>query len=627
MARPSSWKVRSHDRPTDLISHAIAPMPHETALLATIAAALGLALVFGFAAIRLGLPPLVGYLAAGIVVGPFTPGYVADTGLASQLAEVGVILLMFGVGLHFSVRDLLAVRRIAVPGALVRIILVTMLAAIPARVWGWPWGGALVFGLSLSVASTVVLLKTFEAGGLLGSLDGRIAVGWLIVEDLAMVLALVLLPALAVPLGGHVAGAAPGGGGSLFLSLGVTLLKVAAFVALMLFIGTRVVPWMLAAVARTGSRELFTLAVLACALCIAFGAAELFGVSFALGAFFGGVVIAESDLSHQAGADALPLQDAFAVLFFVSVGMVVDPRIVFERPLALVVTVLLAVGVKAAVSLGLVLARGYRVQTALFVSAGLAQVGEFSFILAALGRSLGLLPKEGQSLILAAAIVSIALNSALLRLAGSVARWLRARPQLVTRLERQRAAPAEVPAAVDGSLRDHAVIVGFGRVGGTIGRALERQGIPFLVVEIERERVESLRARGLPVLFGDATRPGILEHAALERAHMLIVAAPGSYQIREILDRGRRIKPDIDTLVRTHSVAEQRWAQSHGVGMAVIGEQELGLAMARHALRRWGVEHERVELVVEELRSSGTPFGRDAVATSSVVATNSPGQR
>jgi CPA2 family monovalent cation:H+ antiporter-2 len=383
---------------------------HETALLATIAAGLGLALILGYLATRLRLPPLVGYLAAGIVVGPFTPGYVADTGLASQLAEVGVILLMFGVGLHFSVDDLLAVRRVALPGALVRIAVITAIGAAASRLWGWPLGQSLVFGLSLSVASTVVVLRTFEERDILTSTEGRLAVGWLIVEDVAMVLVLVLLPALAGLLGG----ASAAGGASVVQSLVTTILKVAAFVAFMLFVGTRMVPWMLAAVARTGSRELFTLAVLAAALGIAFGAAQLFGVSFALGAFFAGVVIAESDLSYQAASDALPLQDAFAVLFFVSVGMVVDPRIVVQQPLGVVAAFTIAVLAKAIVTFVVVLVGRYPLTAALTVAAGLAQVGEFSFILAGLGRSLGLLSRDAQSLILAAAIISIAINSLLL---------------------------------------------------------------------------------------------------------------------------------------------------------------------------------------------------------------------
>ena len=574
-------------------------MPHETALLATIAAGLGLAFLFGFAAVRLRLPPLVGYLVAGIVVGPFTPGYVADSGLASQLAEVGVILLMFGVGLHFSIRDLLAVRRIALPGALLRIAVVTAGSAAVARAWGWPVGAAVVFGLALSVASTVVLLRVLEERGTLSSTDGRIAIGWLIVEDLTMVLALVLMPTLA----GLATGAVAPSAGAL-AALALTLLKVAAFVALMLYVGARFVPWLLGRVARTGSRELFTLSVLAIALGIAFGASALFGVSFALGAFFAGVVVSESDLSHQAAAEALPLQDAFAVLFFVSVGMVFDPRVLVERPLAVLATVLIAIVGKAIVTFAIVLLFRYPVRTALTVAAGLAQVGEFSFILAGLGMSLGLLSRDGQSLILAGAILSITLNALLFEIVEPLAPWIGRRPRLVAALERPRPEPAPVPPGVHvTTVHDHAVIVGFGRVGGTIGRALEQAGIPFLVVETDREWVESLRTRGIRVLSGDATRPGILEHAQVARARLLVVATPGAYQTRRIIEQARRLNPGIAIVARTHSEAEQRWLERHGVAMAVMGERELALGMTRYALRTLDVVPDAIEGVVQRLRA------------------------
>jgi CPA2 family monovalent cation:H+ antiporter-2 len=582
-------------------------MPHETALIATIAAGLGLAFIFGFIATRLRLPPLVGYLLAGIAVGPFTPGFVADAGLASQLAEIGVILLMFGVGLHFSIADLLAVRRIAVPGALVQIAVATVLGAAVSHLWGWTWGQGIVFGLALSVASTVVLLRALEERGALDSVNGRIAVGWLIVEDLITVLALVLLPALAIPLGGPAADVAHGGaaaGSSLGLTLLITLAKVAAFVGLMLFVGTRVIPWLLGRVARTGSRELFTLAVLAVALGVAVGAAALFGVSFALGAFFAGVVISESDLSHQAAADALPLQDAFAVLFFVSVGMLFDPAIVLERPMMLLATVLIVVFGKSMAAFMIVLLFRYPVRTALMVSASLAQIGEFSFILAGLGMALGLLPPEGQSLILATAIISITLNPVIIGSTTAVERWLHARPRLLGALERPAGNLIELPTHVDGeTLRDHVVIVGFGRVGGTIGRALERQGVPYIVIERNREAVETLRERGLPVLYGDATRPGILKHAHLDRASTLVLAAPGAYHARQIILLARSVNPDIDIVARTHSEMEQRYLEKQGVSMAVMGEHELALGMTRYALRSRGVDHDQVEVIIQAIRT------------------------
>jgi monovalent cation:H+ antiporter-2, CPA2 family len=417
-------------------------MHHETVLIATIAMSFVLAFGFGFVAARLGLPPLIGYLVAGIAVGPFTPGFVADSTMAGELAEVGVILLMFGVGLHFSAADLMAVRWIAVPGAIVQIVLATALGDALSMAWGWSLGGALVFGLSLSVASTVVLLRTLEDRNAIDSPNGRIAVGWLIVEDLAMVVALVLLPAVAGLLGGSTDPHSHGAGGSLLVTLGLTLLKVAGFVALAMILGPRLAPWLLKQVARTGSRELFTLAVLALALGIAYGSAELFGVSFALGAFFAGVVLNESDFSHRAATESLPMQDAFAILFFVSVGMLLDPAIILREPLAVVAVVLVILLGKSVIAFLVVVLLGYPVATALTVSASLAQIGEFSFILAGLGKSLGLLPAEGLNLIVAGALLSIALNPVcfaaidlLLRRVGAAPRLAAFGEQRLSRLQ------------------------------------------------------------------------------------------------------------------------------------------------------------------------------------------------
>ena len=576
-------------------------MSHETALIAIISVGLGLAFVLGFLATRLRLPPLVGYLMAGVVVGPFTPGFVAEAGLARQLAEIGVILLMFGVGIHFSLRDLMAVRRIVTPGALGQIAVAAGAGALLSHgAWGWSWSAAVVFGLALSIASTVVLLRTLEERGMLDSADGRMAVGWLIMQDLAMVLAVVLLPTL-------VGGSAAAAGQSLGTAVGITLLKVALFIALMLFVGTRVVPWVLAGVARTGSRELFTLSVLAVALGIAVGAAALFGVSFALGAFFAGVVISESDLSHQAAADALPLQDAFAVLFFVSIGMLVDPTIIVRHPLALVATLLVVILANALPSFALALVLGAPVRTALTLAAGLAQIGEFSFILAGIGLTLGVLPVEGHALILAAALLSIILNPLLFRMVEPLERWLRAHPSVLATLERAPPPLAALLPAVDDEVRDHAVIVGFGRVGGTIGRAFDRAGIPYLVIEADRVWVEELRGRGVTVLFGDASRPGILEHAHVDRARLLVVATPGAYRTREILRLARKLNANLDTVVRTHSEAEQRYLEAQGVGMAVMGERELALSMARYALLDWEADSELVELIVKTLRQRVPP--------------------
>ncbi len=414
-------------------------MPHETSLIFTIAVSLAFAFVGGFVAVRLYLPPLVGYLLAGVAVGPFTPGVVADPHLAGELAEIGIILLMFGVGMHFSLREILAVRSIALPGAIAQIGVATALGIGVARLWGWTLGGGLVLGLALSVASTVVLLRALEAQDMLDSMNGRIAVGWLIVEDLVMVLALVLLPAFAGPLGGQSPGSAAGAvGNNLLVTLGLTLGKVAAFVGFMLLAGARLFPWLLDQVARTGSRELFTLAVVALALGIAFGSAELFGVSFALGAFFAGMVINESDHSHRAAADLQPLQDAFAVLFFVAVGMLFDPVILIRQPLQVLSIIAIIVVGKSLAAFLLVRVFRYPVDTALTVSAGLAQIGEFSFILAGLGIALGLLPPEGQSLILAGALLSVSLNPLIFRAAAAMqGRW---QARSVSRLVGQREA-------------------------------------------------------------------------------------------------------------------------------------------------------------------------------------------
>jgi monovalent cation:H+ antiporter-2, CPA2 family len=587
-------------------------VPHETALIATIAAGIGLAFILGLVATRLRLPPLVGYLIAGVIVGPFTPGFVADAGLAQQLAEIGVILLMFGVGIHFSVADLMAVRHIAVPGALVQITLATALGTAVSHLWGWSWGSGLVFGLCLSVASTVVLLRAMEDRGMLDSVDGRIAVGWLIVEDLATVLVLVLLPALAVPLGGTAEPGAPDGG--IIKALGITLAKVAAFVALMFVVGRRAVPWLLERVARTGSRELFTLSVLAVAIGIAVGAAALFGVSFALGAFFAGMVVNGSDLSHEAAADALPLQDAFSVLFFVAVGMLFDPMILIRQPVEVLSVVLIVMVGKSLGAFGIVLAFRYPVHTALTISASLAQIGEFSFILAALAVSLKLLPPDGQGLIVAGALLSISLNPLAFAAAERAARWIGRRPRLLAMLERPAGAIAELPSAVnEGALRGHAIIVGYGRVGSAIGETLTRVGMPYVVIEQHRETVERLRQQGLPVLYGDATRPGVLREAHVEQARLLIVATPDPFQARAMIELARTSNPGIDTVARTHSEDERTYLERHGVGLALIGERELALGMAHYALLRLGCEEKRADATVDAIRRQ--PRSRTAPAS------------
>ncbi|MFC5355553.1 YbaL family putative K(+) efflux transporter [Azospirillum himalayense] len=581
-------------------------MPHETTLIATIVVGLVLAFLGGLLASKLRLPPLVGYLLAGVAAGPFTPGFVADEGLASQLAEIGVILLMFGVGLHFSIKDLLAVRAIAIPGALGQIVMATALGVGVAHIWGWTFGAGLVFGLALSVASTVVLLRALEERNILDSANGRIAVGWLIVEDLAMVLALVLLPALAGALGGTPRGVAGETGGSgLAMTLALTLGKVGVFLALVLVVGTRAIPWLLMQVARTGSRELFTLSVLATALGIAFGSAELFGVSFALGAFFAGVVLSESDFSHQAAADALPLQDAFAVLFFVSVGMLFDPMILLREPFAVLAVVLVIVLGKTLAAFGIVLAFGYPASTALTVSASLAQVGEFSFILTGLGVTLGLLPPEGRDLILAGALLSITLNPLVFVGLDRLSGWLRRRPGMLGRLERRRTDSLSVLPPTHEGPRNHAVIVGYGRVGSVVGKGLKSQNLPIVVIDQNRRRVEALRERGVPAVYGDATTPGVLEAAGTRRARLIVVATPQGYQTRRVLDLARRINPSIDTAVRTHSEAEVAHLERQGVGLAIMGERELAFGLMDYALRSLGSSGDRARDVVQEVRIAG----------------------
>ncbi len=570
-------------------------MPHESKLIALIAVGFVLALAFGFLAARVRLPPLVGYLLAGIAIGPFTPGFVADANLASELAEIGVILLMFGVGLHFSMGTLLRVRAIALPGAVAQSAVATIIGTALARWWGWSLSAGLVFGLALSVASTVVLLRALEQRNELDTENGHIAVGWLIVEDLAMVLALVFLPALATE----------GGADSraLLTGLAMTTLKVAVFVALMLIGGRRIVPWILHRVARAGSRELFTLAVLAIALGIAYGSALLFDVSFALGAFFAGVVLAETELSHQAAENSLPLQDAFAVLFFVSVGMLFDPSVVLERPLEVLGVLFVIVVGKSLAAFAIVLAFGYPVRTALTISASLAQIGEFSFILAGLGVALGLLPPAGRDLILAGALLSITFNPFAFGMIAPMTRWLDQHPRVAALLERRNKRHVSAGAARRADLRNHAVIVGYGRVGSVVGHALEAQGLRFAVIERNQRIVEELRTRGVIAIQGDASAKGVLDLAAVEHARLVVIASPDGFQARRVLELARERNARIGVVVRTHSSTELAYLIRQGVDRAVMGELELALEMTDYALRTLGVPEERSKLVTQWMRT------------------------
>ena len=541
-------------------------------------------MVLGFVAARLKLPPLVGYLLAGILIGPNTRGFVADVALAGQLAEIGVMLLMFGVGLHFSLDDLASVRGIALPGAVVQIVVATVLGTVTAMLWGWSFGAGLVFGLALSCASTVVLLKALEARGVLETFNGRIAVGWLIVEDLVMVLVLVLLPPLGTVLGGNAQAAAGSGVG---VALAITFGKVAAFVVLMLVVGRRLFPRILMLVAKTGSRELFTLCVVAAAVGVAYGAAVLFGVSFALGAFFAGMMMRESSFSHRAAAESLPLRDAFAVLFFVSVGMLFDPAVLMREPFAVLAVVAIIMFGKTLAAIALVLLFRYPLNTALIVGASLAQIGEFSFILAGLGVKIGLLPEEGQSLVLAGALISIALNPAVFAAITPAQRWMRARSELARKLE-QRADPlAELPASVDAALlTGHVAIVGYGRVGKRIVAALRERNVPFTIAEENRELVEELRGEGVHAVSGDANDPAVLIQAHVARAAMLVIATPDMVGVRKMIEVARKLNPKIEIVLRTHSDEEATMLREENAGVVFMGEHELAKAMTEHVLER-----------------------------------------
>ncbi|MDW9764121.1 Kef family K(+) transporter [Sinorhizobium meliloti] len=563
-------------------------MPH-TPLIATLVAGLGLAFILGTLANRLRLSPLVGYLLAGVLIGPFTPGFVADQALARQLAELGVILLMFGIGLHFSLHDLLSVRTIAVPGAFGQMALVTSLGFIVTQAIGWPIGAGLVFGLALSVASTVVVLRALQEKRQLETDGGRIAVGWLVVEDVAMILALVLLPAFADVLGGSANRAEPENSEMLTFfephtisgALGLTLAKLAAFFALMAIVGRRVIPAILHYVAHTGSRELFRLAVLAIALGVAFGAAELFGVSFALGAFFAGMILAESQLSQRAAQETLPLRDAFAVLFFVSVGMLFNPMILVEQPLLVAATFLIIVIGNAAAASAIAVMFGYSLPIAVTLGLSLAQIGEFSFILAGLGVELNLLPETGRDLVLAGAILSILINPLLF--AGL--------DRLMPRLENRAPVRTEEEGRIDitpklttTSLTDHAILVGYGRVGRLVAETLQNAGQPYLIVEERQVVADQLRAGGVDVISGNAAQPGLLEAANVNSAKWLISAIPNPFESGNFIEHARATNPKLEIIARAHSDAEVEYLKRLGANLIIMGEKEIARSISEHIL-------------------------------------------
>jgi len=578
-------------------------MSHDSLLVATIAAGITVAFIFGLIAVRIGLPPIVGYVLAGVVVGPFTPGYVADTGLAQQFASLGVILLMFGVGLRFSLGELAGLRGVVVPAALTQTTITTSLGTALGVAWGWGPGGGLVLGLSLGVASTVAMLKSLEGRDRLDSREGHLAIGWLVVEDLTMVFVLVLLPAIA-PGFADGTGRPTADAASVAVTAAIALAKVILFIALMYFVGRRFVPWLLLHVAGSGSRELFTLAVFGTALGVGTIAAELFGVSFALGAFFAGAVISESELSQRAAADALPMQDAFAVLFFVSVGMLFDPAVVVTHPVQLALLVGVVIVWKSALSFGLLRFFGQPKRTAILVGAGLGQIGEFSFILAATGISLGLISREAQALIVAASLIAITANAPLLSIIT----------RLVTRLQSRReleAARADAGAEPGRPAPSAVVLVGYGRVGATIAEALRRAAIPYVVVEEQERTVRGLRSRGERAVHGDGTRADVLERAGIADARLLVVTAPDPFRARQIVEQARAANPSIAVAVRTHSAAEQQFFEQHlstmaATGRAVYAEREAALSLAHYALLTLGETDDLADAVLATLRGELT---------------------
>lgn len=552
---------------------------HHTPLIAMLVGGICLAFVFGMMAQKLRLSPLFGYLVAGVVVGPFTPGFVADSAIAQQLSEIGVILLMFGVGLHFSIGDLWSVRKIVVPGALFQVIVATSLGLLLGWLMGWPWGSSLIFGVCLSVASTVVLLRALEERRLLETRRGRIAIGWLIVEDLLMVLVLVMLPPLAGLLGGDASDGAPASGGDIFRALGWTLGKVTVFIVLMLVVGKRVIPWALEKTAGVGSRELFTLAVLAIALGVAYVSAAIFEVSFALGAFLAGVMLNESRLSHEAANDSLPMRDAFAVLFFVSVGMLFDPRILIEQPLAILATFLIIVGGNS--FCGFIVSRIFRepMQTQLTLGTGLAQIGEFSFILAALGVSLGLLSEDARNLILAAALLSIIVNPMLFVLLD---RW-NARHEAEIRVAAESKADADeddlLPDRASIPESNHIILIGYGRVGSRVGRALQEHGMPLVLIESNRDHCRDARKIGIPCVLGNAVSTDVLDDANLGTARALLLTFSQSVEAGVIIRHARETNPGLAILARAHSDEEVAYLHKVGADATIMGESEIARSM------------------------------------------------
>jgi CPA2 family monovalent cation:H+ antiporter-2 len=551
-------------------------MVQDSSFIATFVVGLGLSFLFGAAANRLRISIIVGYLLAGVVVGPFTPGFIADQRITPQLAEIGVVLLMFGVGLHFSPRDLLAVRRIAIPGAILQVLGSVVLGILVARGLGWRLAEGVTFGLALSIASTVVLMRSLQEHRVLETDRGRIAAGWLVVQDLLMVLALILIPTLAPLAGGQ---GEPDWQG-IAIDLALTLGKVTAFIALMLVVGRRVIPLLLHYVAHTGSRELFRLAVLAVALGVAFGAAELFSVSFALGAFFAGTVLSESELSQRAAEESLPMRDAFAALFFMSVGMLFDPTVILREPLALVGTLLVVLVGNAGLAFFIIRGLGQSAGTALMVAAGLAQIGEFSFILADLGIGLKLLPERARDLVLGTSILSILANPAVLILADRLRRAWEGEPE-----EARQSGQPERPrrAIAPTRLSGHAVLVGYGRVGRAIAEGLLDKAWPFFVIEESPAAVASLHERGIEAVAGNGASDELLAAANLAQARLLFVAIPQAFEAGQIVEQARSGNPRLEIVARAHFDAEAEHLSRLGADTVIMGEREIARGMLAEA--------------------------------------------
>jgi CPA2 family monovalent cation:H+ antiporter-2 len=560
---------------------------HEVTLLINIAMALVVAFFGGLIARRFGLPTIIGYMLAGIVIGPFTPGFVGDTETIGQLAELGVLFLMFGVGLHFSISDFWKVRSVAIPGALGRMALTTLLGFGLSRLWGWTVASGIVLGLAVSIASTVVLLRGLMDNGLLNTAHGQAAIGWVIVEDLATVLILVLMPTIADTSNGFN-----------WAQLGLTLLKAAGFILVVLFVGIRLIPWVLLRIAHTRSRELFILAILAIAFGTALGAAELFGVSLALGAFVAGVVISESPLSHQVGADVLPFREAFAVLFFVSIGMLVNPNYLLDNMgIILALTALIVIG-KPLVTLVLGFVFPWPARTTLVLAAGLSQIGEFSFILGQEGVVLGILDQDQYSLILVGALLSITINPLLFRLIGPTEKWLQKIPALWRLLDRH--GPAPLP--VEDSIERHVVIVGYGRVGRHIVNLMGQMSIPHLVIDTDAENIEELSERGVPNLYGDASNSEVLTHAGLKRARALVVAGPDEASNELVVAAARDLSASLPIIARaTTEDGIDRLAQL-GAQDVIHPELEGGLEIVRHTLLQLGFPPQEIFRYTDAVR-------------------------